>query len=96
MYFFFQIENIRFHGYDKNCHCQLQGGVESTEVIKSCDQALRIREEPRILCDRAEAQLAEVSLDLTEKVYLFSPFVYNFSLNCLFTFSTGLIRRGCE
>ena len=71
MYFFFQIENIRFHGYDKNCHCQLQGGVESTEVIKSCDQALRIREEPRILCDRAEAQLAEVSLDLTDGKSLF-------------------------
>jgi DnaJ family protein C protein 3 len=58
-----KIENIRFHGYDKNCHCQLQGGVESTEVIKSCDQALRIREEPRILCDRAEAQLAEDLFD---------------------------------
>merc|ERR1711884_644369 len=27
--------------------------------MKACDSALRIREEPRILCDRAEAQLAE-------------------------------------
>merc|ERR1719219_1443405 len=58
-----KIENIRFHGYDKSCHCQLQGGVESIEVRKSCDQALRIREEPRILCDRAEAQLAEDLFD---------------------------------
>ena len=86
MYFFFQIENIRFHGYDKNCHCQLQGGVESTEVIKSCDQALRIREEPRILCDRAEAQLAEVGLEFTKKMIPFANYVLS-STDCLLFFS---------
>ena len=98
MYFFFQIENIRFHGYDKNCHCQLQGSVESTEVIKSCDQALRIREEPRILCDRAEAQLAEGGFRDHEKNDSFCKLCS--IINCLFTFFLisyiGLIRRGCE
>ena len=56
MYFhiFFQIENVRFHGYDKLCHCQLKGGEDTATTKKSCDDAIRIREEPRILCDRAE------------------------------------------
>ena len=51
---FFQIENVRFHGYDKLCHCQLKGGEDTATTKKSCDDAIRIREEPRILCDRAE------------------------------------------
>ena len=59
----FQIGKIRFHGYDKQCHCQLQEGSDATETRKSCDEALRITEEPRILCDRAEAYLAEDMFD---------------------------------
>merc|ERR1719219_2234600 len=58
-----KIEKIRFHGYDKQCHCQLQEGSDATETRKSCDEALRITEEPRILCDRAEAYLAEEMYD---------------------------------
>jgi len=58
-----KIEKIRFHGYDKQCHCQLQEGSDATETRKSCDEALRITEEPRILCDRAEAYLAEDMFD---------------------------------
>ena len=54
-----KIENIRFHAYDKLCHCHLQDGQDLPEARKSCDSALKIREEPRILCDRAEAHLAE-------------------------------------
>jgi len=58
-----KIENIRFHGYDKLCHCYLKAGNDLTEGIKLCDAAVRIKEEPRILCDRAEAYLAEEMYD---------------------------------
>jgi DnaJ family protein C protein 3 len=34
-------------------------GNDPTESRSSCDAALKIKEEPRILCDRAEAFLAE-------------------------------------
>merc|ERR1712223_2204537 len=58
-----KIENIRFLGYDKLCHCHLKAGNDLTEGIKLCDAAVRIKEEPRILCDRAEAYLAEEMYD---------------------------------
>merc|ERR1712241_1066655 len=58
-----KIEAIRFHGYDKLCHCHLQEGGEMDQSRKNCDAALRIQEEPRILCDRAEAYLAEEMYD---------------------------------
>lgn len=58
-----KIENIRFHGYDKLCHCQLQDGSDMQETRTACNSALKIREEPRILCDRAEAYLAEDMFD---------------------------------
>ena len=61
--FSFQIEAIKFHGYDKLCHCHLQEGVDLDQSMKACDSALRIQEEPRILCDRAEAYLAEEMYD---------------------------------
>merc|ERR1712223_2019107 len=54
-----KIDNIRFHGYDKLCHCHLQQGEDYSEGRKNCDAALRITESPGILCDRAEAYLAE-------------------------------------
>merc|ERR1719232_1600408 len=58
-----KIEAIKFHGYDKLCHCHLQEGVDLDQSMKACDSALRIQEEPRILCDRAEAYLAEEMYD---------------------------------
>merc|ERR1719245_857367 len=58
-----KIENVRFHGYDKLCHCQLKGGEDTATTKKSCDDAIRIREEARILCDRAEVNLAEDLFD---------------------------------
>jgi len=58
-----KIEAIRFHGYDKLCNCHLQEGFDLDQSRQSCDAALRIREEPRILCDRAEAYLAEEMYD---------------------------------
>jgi len=57
------VEGVRFHGYDRLCHCQLKGG-DIAEARKACSEALKIRpDEPRILCDRAEAYLAEDMFD---------------------------------
>lgn len=54
-----KMEQVRFHAYDRLCHCFLQSG-DPVEARKSCTEALKIREdEARILCDRAEAYLAE-------------------------------------
>merc|ERR1719367_624582 len=64
-----KIEAIRFHGYDKLCNCHLQEGFEMDQSRKNCDAALRIKEEPRILCDRAEAYLAEELYDEAVKDY---------------------------
>ena len=60
-----KVENIRFHGYDKLCRCHLESG-DTSEAKKQCTEALEIRDdEARILCDRAEAYLAE---DMFEEV----------------------------
>ena len=32
-----KIEAIRFHGYDKLCHCHLQEGGEMDQSRKNCD-----------------------------------------------------------
>ena len=61
--FCLQIEAIKFHGYDKLCHCHLQEGVELDISRENCNAALRIQEEPRILCDRAEVYLTEEMYD---------------------------------
>merc|ERR1712226_732196 len=58
-----KIEAIKFHGYDKLCHCHLQEGVELDTARENCNAALRIQEEPRILCDRAEVYLTEEMYD---------------------------------
>lgn len=57
------IQRIRFHGFDKLCHCQLQGGFDLKEARKSCSDALKILEEPRIYCDRADAYLNDEMYD---------------------------------
>lgn len=58
-----KIDNIRFHGHDRLCHCLVNGRSEAKLARKSCDEALRIHEEPRILCDRAEAYLVDEMYD---------------------------------
>ncbi|XP_059081547.1 dnaJ homolog subfamily C member 3-like [Tigriopus californicus] len=57
-----EVQNIRFHAHDRLCHCQLKGG-DTSEAQKACSEALKVREEPRLYCDRAEAFLAEDMLD---------------------------------
>lgn len=56
------VSMIRFHGHDRLCHCYLQRG-ESSESVKACGEALKIQEEPRIYCDRAEAYLEDDMYD---------------------------------
>jgi len=56
------MENIRFHAYDRLCYCHLKSG-DTLESKKGCSEALRISDEPRLYCDRAEAYLAEDMYD---------------------------------
>merc|ERR1719510_2580331 len=58
-----KIQRIRFHGYDKLCHCHLESGFDLKEARKSCTDALKIVEEPRIFCDRADAYLNDEMYD---------------------------------
>jgi len=55
-------EKIRFHAYDRLCQCQTKNG-NSLEGRKACGEAIRIEDEPRLYCDRAEAFLAEDMYD---------------------------------
>jgi len=57
------IQRVRFHGFDKLCHCQIQGGFDLKDARKSCSDALNIVEEPRIYCDRADAYLNDEMYD---------------------------------
>merc|ERR1712045_631408 len=57
------IQRVRFHGFDKLCHCQIQGGFDLKDARKSCSDALNILEEPRIYCDRTDAYLNDEMYD---------------------------------
>jgi len=53
-----KVQRVRFHGHDKLCHCKLNSNqYDASEVRESCTEALKILEEPRIFCDRADAYL---------------------------------------
>jgi len=56
------VENIRFHAHDRLCFCHLKEG-NTIESRKECSDALKINDEPRLYCDRAEAYLAEDMFD---------------------------------
>jgi len=56
------VEGIRFHAYDRLCHCQKEAG-RSVESRKACSEAIKIDDEPRLYCDRAEAFLLEDMFD---------------------------------
>lgn len=59
-----KVQRVRFHGHDKLCHCKLSSNqYDATEVRKSCTEALKILEEPRIFCDRADAYLNDELYD---------------------------------
>jgi len=56
------VENIRFHAYDRLCFCHLKEG-NSIDSRKGCSEAIKINDEPRLYCDRAEAFLVEDMFD---------------------------------
>ncbi|XP_023330976.1 dnaJ homolog subfamily C member 3 [Eurytemora carolleeae] len=56
------IENVRFHAHDRLCHCYVKLG-DSLEAKRACSDAIKINNEPRLYCDRAEANLAEDMFD---------------------------------
>jgi len=53
-----QMEMIKFHAYDKMCQCQKMTG-DTNASKKSCSEAIKIDDQPRLYCERAEAYLAE-------------------------------------
>jgi len=53
---------IRFHAYDRLCQCQTKTG-NTVEGRKACSDAIKIEDEPRLYCDRADAYLAEDMFD---------------------------------
>ena len=59
---FFQVESVQFHAYDKLCQCQMMTG-DTGGSKKSCTEAIRIDDQPRLYCERAEAYLAEDMFD---------------------------------
>ena len=63
------VHKIRFHAFDRLCRCTLKGGMDAIEAIKSCGKAIRIKAEPRLLCDRAESYLGEDLFDEAVKDY---------------------------
>merc|ERR1711872_165284 len=56
------VENIRFHAHDRLCFCHLKEG-NTMDSKKSCTEAIRIDDQPRLYCERAEAYLAEDMFD---------------------------------
>ena len=57
------MDQVRFHAYDKLCHCQKEAG-DSEASRAACTEAIKIRgDEARLYCDRADAHLAEDNYD---------------------------------
>lgn len=52
------VEMVQFHAYDKLCQCMKMTG-DTMGSKKACTQAIKLEDEPRLYCDRAEAHLAE-------------------------------------
>ena len=57
-----KVEAVQFHAYDKLCQCQMMTG-DTAGSKKSCTEAIRIDDQPRLYCERAEAYLAEDMYD---------------------------------
>ncbi|CAG0899335.1 unnamed protein product [Darwinula stevensoni] len=59
-----RVKMFVYHGTEAECHC----GRHASEpdlgaTLKACDRALEIREEPHLLCDRAEAHIDSQDFD---------------------------------
>lgn len=56
------VNNVRFTAHQFLCKCYT-GKSEASQAIKNCQDALRIRKEPGVYCDSAEAYLAAEMFD---------------------------------
>merc|ERR1719499_117373 len=56
------VTGVRFHAYDRLCHCEGESG-NPVESRKACSEAIKIEDEPRLYCDRADAYLQEDMFD---------------------------------
>jgi len=56
------VTGIRFHAHDRLCHCNGKAG-NTIEARKACSEAIKIEDEPRLFCDRADAFLQEDMYD---------------------------------
>lgn len=71
-----QVANVRFIAHQHLCKCYT-GNSEPSQAIKNCHEALKIRKEAAVYCDRAEAYLAAEMFD-DGKCYLYKASLYNF------------------
>ena len=55
------------------CHCQKEAG-NTVESRKACSDAIKIEDEPRLYCDRAEAYLLE---DMFDEVCQGNPIIFH-------------------
>lgn len=55
-------QNVRFSAFHLLCKCYTAIS-EATDAIKNCQEALKIRKEPNVICDSAEAYLAAEMFD---------------------------------
>ncbi|KAJ1523681.1 hypothetical protein ONE63_001521 [Megalurothrips usitatus] len=62
------VENIRFQAFDKLCQCY-QKDDQISESLRSCQDALDIHMDARILCDRAEVYIASGMFDEAVRDY---------------------------
>ncbi|XP_053978717.1 dnaJ homolog subfamily C member 3 [Hylaeus anthracinus] len=56
------IANVRFLAHQLLCKCYT-GNSDSTKAIQNCQEALKMRKEPGVYCDSAEAYLAAEMFD---------------------------------
>ena len=62
------VTGIRFHAYDRLCHCNGKAG-NTVEARKACSDAIKIEDEPRLYCDRADAFLQEDMFDEVSDIF---------------------------
>lgn len=85
-----QIINVRFLAHQHLCKCYTSN-QEPTQAIKNCHEALKIRKEAAVYCDRAEAYLAAEMFD-DGKLYIYSYKYFNLCNACI-RFSPKLLKK---
>lgn len=54
-------QEVHFLAFDKLCQCNTH--VSPTEAVTFCQKALNIKEEPRLYCEMADANIANEMFD---------------------------------